>query len=443
MVTLDVAILVLSFLVISFFPTKIKLCAAAIASIFQLYFIKIGNLDISLSLFFSLSLLPAFIKNAKTMFRVEVMLLFIAIVTIQTLSIFWSSDRVFGLKTIIWLISFLFLLVAVYSLGIDSIEMVENILLIMMILLSMQAFSVMLFRVSPVIENIYWNSRIVGFFIEPDTIKGLLDNSIRNNVLDNSKSGGLFFINSNIAATYLGMSALLLYGLAKLKHKYLLIIIALVLWVSVFFTGSKAGSVLAICLPIIGWLISNSRYKVLAIGVTAIMLVEVVNLVMLLGFSDIRLIDLVNDFSKTLLIREKIWNYGLLAFMQSPLLGQGFGGWAAGYSSYAVRMGISQAFPPHNTFIFLWSQSGVIAMFLGFLFMIAVVKISIKSYFSGKISIFTWGVCFGLASLWLFIQGMGENFGIVGEMHILVLFAISLGYSLLRNKQLDELNHEI
>ena len=42
-----------------------------------------------------------------------------------------------------------------------------------------------------------------------------------------------------------------------------------------------------------------------------------------------------------------------------------------------------------------------------------------------KISLLAIG--FGFSSLWLFVQGMGENYGIVGEQHQVVLLGFMVG----------------
>jgi O-antigen ligase len=110
--------------------------------------------------------------------------------------------------------------------------------------------------------------------------------------------------------------------------------------------------------------------------------------------------------------------------MQSPIFGQGFGGWQSGFSRYADEW--NEGFPPHNTLVYLWSQSGIFAVLLALLFMVSVLHAAIKLMRIGGKDDYFLGLSLLMTSFWLFVQGMGENWGLVGEAHQEVLFAVLL-----------------
>src|SRR5262249_49946861 len=71
---------------------------------------------------------------------------------------------------------------------------------------ALEALLVVLFRALPQLENAFLHHPLAALFVSPNTLAALFDAG-RNNVLDPGKAGGLF-VNANIAATYLGMSAI-------------------------------------------------------------------------------------------------------------------------------------------------------------------------------------------------------------------------------------------
>ena len=61
-------------------------------------------------------------------------------------------------------------------------------------------------------------------------------------------------------------------------------------------------------------------------------------------------------------------------FPQTPLLGQGFGGWQLGFTQYAASVGIPANFPPHNLLIYTWSQGGICALACALGFIAAIMR---------------------------------------------------------------------
>lgn len=119
---------------------------------------------------------------------------------------------------------------------------------------------------------------------------------------------------------------------------------------------------------------------------------------------------------------KNLWIPAYKAFLKNPIKGQGFGNWNQSFennSSYWSKL------PPHNTLIYLWSQSGFFALIFGLVFMIYVLYFCIKlikyqnTYFLAKGTM--------VILLWMFIHGLGTNYGLLGERHMLPLISTLLG----------------
>jgi len=294
------------------------------------------------------------------------------------------------------------------------------------------------FRIDSASKVSYLGSLWAGVFGNPIVIDAVLTGEQRNNALDPLKSGGVF-VNANIAAAYLGMGAFAAWNLARAYGLRALRVVALLLWIAVFFTGSKAGFVLALGLPlaIAAWQLTQSLSTSVKIAVVACCVTLVITSGYLLASFDAVPIGAAEDglsaeITETALVRFSIWSYAASAFFEAPLLGQGFGGWQEGYGTYATALGIDPDFPPHNTLIYLWSQSGALALLFGLGFMTTIVWSGLRLMTLRNPEIRSLGICLVLVSGWLFVHGLGENWGVVGEPRQQVLFAALLGLTLAR-----------
>lgn len=412
-------------------PLKLRFFFALTLSVLQLYVFPIGDFYVSMAFAASLSLWPEILKEGKELFRKKAFAVAAAILVIHGISILWSPDPRMGLRTIVYAFPFLFISCAAYSIAKKDRDFIYKTLYATCILISIEAILVIIFRLSPILELSYLNSNVAGLFSGPNVIENLMSGAEANNVFDPDKSGGLF-VNGNTASTYLGMGSFTAYMVSKVRKSKLLLIVAATLWAAVFFTGSKSGAMLALGLPAIALIQSkylqfNRQSKTFILTASAIILPAVV-------FFATQLISLfivdstfATDSMDTASTRFEIWNYAATAFFNSPIIGQGFGGWQIGYGKYAASIGIPTGFPPHNTLIYLWSQSGIAAAILGILFIYCTMKLAFQLAKSANTESKFVGVALGLVSGWLFIHGMGENIGIFGEPHQLPLVATLIG----------------
>jgi O-antigen ligase len=239
---------------------------------------------------------------------------------------------------------------------------------------------------------------------------------------------------ANGAPAFLGMTAFVGWGLSLAYRRRALRAIAALLWLAVFFTGSKAGIVLALLLLFAGYLVWHGSNRRLSIGRVTTLCGSLVVAVLGAGFglSQLAQSDFAQDSGETLDIRVVIWTHAVHEFLAHPLLGQGFGGWEQSFTPYAAKLGIPENFPPHNTLISLWSQSGILAALIGLVFMYAVLAFGLRTLRTKSPELQALGLGTTLAFLWAFIQGMGENWGIVGDLHMQPMLASALGLTYVR-----------
>ena len=124
--------------------------------------------------------------------------------------------------------------------------------------------------------------------------------------------------------------------------------------------------------------------------------------------------------------RTAIWGFGAKSFQDTPILGLGYGGWDAGFPAYAAQNGIYRSFPPHNLLLAAWSATGIAGLVLSLVFFVLVFRLVFRGL-TGRTSIDRRFVAFaGAAVAWIFIQGMGENTDIFGEIHLIPVLALLL-----------------
>jgi O-antigen ligase len=412
-------------------PVTWRFAAAIILSVPQFYILPLGDFYLSLALIASYLLWPEAIKNLRNLVRRDVLFLALAVIALHGISLLWSTDLRLGLRTLVYALPFVLVAATAYSIGKHNPRIILMTLGVTGVAMSLQAALVVMFRLSPELEMAYLTSNISGTFGGPNTIKALLDGSLRNNVLAPSKAGGMF-INGNIAAAYLGLGVFITFLSARVTRSRLLFVVLLGLWVSIFFTGSKSGIMLAVALPFTALAFSHyikyekqSRRLVLAAALVVIPLVIAMAAYTMESISERSAFAAAS--LETASSRLLIWTYAVQAFAESPLLGQGFGGWQEAYPQYALDIGINPVYPPHNTLIYLWSQSGVLAVILGLVFMFHVMRLAYRLAASSQQSDVLLGLTLGMVAGWLFIQGMGENWGLFGDPRQQPIFAALVG----------------
>lgn len=447
-----IIIFILPFLI----PFNYRLWLAVLLSVPQLYLFKIGDFYPSVALILALSLWPETLKSIKYTLRFSPIIFIICLMLIHAVSILWSSDVRLCIRTLVYMLPFITISISIYTLAQNrkNYDQVITLLSLLALLISVHAMIIILFRISPHIEDKFLNSKIASFFINPNTLRGLVSGVETNNVLDLLKSGA-FFVNANMASTYVGMGGIVSWAVSRIKYCKFMYLISIISMLAVFFSGSKAGMLIMLfinILIVILWILLRDNIKLR--DMLSFLLVCTIAYSLYLGYSInrdlrvnvstnapeeaisvnksapnqvIKIKDFLNRVKSTTNVRIKIWKYGFEAFFENPIKGQGFGGWKKGFSKYANQVGLSPNFPPHNTLIYLWSQSGLFAVIFGICFMCSVLYYAAKLALNNNRKISLLAIGFGFSSLWLLVQGMGTNYGIVGEQHQVVLLGFMVG----------------
>jgi O-antigen ligase len=149
---------------------------------------------------------------------------------------------------------------------------------------------------------------------------------------------------------------------------------------------------------------------------------------LMLPLSQELLSDYRYDTLATLGSRGEIWGYALEMIQQSPLEGLGFGGWEQRFQQVAVLAGMRAAVPAHNSLFILWLQSGLPGLLGGVALVVAIYAAVARTLSAADFSSRQLAMAASGAFSWYFIQGLGENFGLVGEVHMTPLIGVLLGH---------------
>jgi O-antigen ligase len=288
----------------------------------------------------------------------------------------------------------------------------------------LQAGLVFLFRSAPAVEDRFLHSRAADLLLGPAA--DALFTTGQNNVLDPAKSGGLF-VNANVASLFAGLCffavAVLRVRTGQTRHTVLLV----VLWLSVFATGSKTGAALAIALPVLAFLVVRLRswpsspyflgFGLLTLPIT-------------LSVGDAVLRSVVPDYAtrstESLGTRTLLWSAAWDLFQQSPVYGLGFGGWQREIGAYVGR----DDYPPHNLLIDAWAKSGIVCAAVTAALVLVVGARYLRLAFRDDLDPDLRRLnAYGLAAwTWLVVHGMGDNTSVFGDLHSMLLVAVLLAY---------------
>lgn len=416
-----------------------RLFLAIPVSVFQVYVpgLSIANVPIPVTFFGSLMLWPEFVREFKVLTSWKPTIALLSIIAMYTASLLWSPIPKLGLAPIGYTLQFL----TIFSASLAEVrrdkKLIVQLLLVTVLFTLVQAFAVIAFRIMPGVKIEYLNSSLARWFISPKVV-GHLFTTEANNVVDPTKSGGILAVNANIGAVFLGMTAFVAAGLAMYLRKRWIVLVALIFFISIAFAGSKAALMIEVALTIIALHIISLRFRGWRVRIRVTMLAVVLMAVSMWllpkaltssqSYEFKQLTAFASRSDATLSTREKIWDYGAQAFAEHPILGQGFGGWQDDFPRYARKVGLPPDYPPHNTIIYLWSQGTILAALLGLWYIYCVLKLAYRLSLYGARSELGLNLAMAMAFLWLFIQGMGENIGLIGVGEPLLAGLLAIAY---------------
>jgi O-antigen ligase len=155
-------------------------------------------------------------------------------------------------------------------------------------------------------------------------------------------------------------------------------IIILAITMIVLFTKNRAAPV-SICIALFIVLLFEGRFKYIIRGTAIIMLGVALLIFIIPGISD----NLLKAFSGVGDIEDDptgYWRYvvqssAILQGMETPIFGQGFGGY---FQFYVPELNKIIEYPPHNMFIYIFLKSGVIGVILCLVMLFSIIRASLK-----------------------------------------------------------------
>lgn len=414
-----------------------RLVATWLASPFQLYLpgLAVAGFHPPLALLAALSLWPE-IRRSGSLLRWPPTLFLLLLGLCLAISLLWSPDPRRGFRAILYL--GLFLLVVSSTRSVDRASRIDVArhwpwLAAPLVL---EALVVIAFALSPSLEARFMTSEAARLFINPNT----LDLDELTTWSDPVKSGGLV-INANVAAAWLGMAAVSTGAIAFAFGRPALYGVAALLWISVFFAGSKAASALAAVVPVVGWGLLAARRALgrrRLVGLAAAHLAA--SLALLAATNPVVLQKVAGSLpgipvpgqepqegpgGPSLGDRPRLWRFGWTLVKENPVRGLGFGGWETAVRESRVTWHVM---PPLNTVLDLWVKGGLFAAAFGVAFAVSLLRFGWTAYRrAGEREHLGLSIGLLLAFLWMFVQGMVENFGLLGDVHIYPVAAAALG----------------
>jgi O-antigen ligase len=429
------AVLLAVGLFVSMFVPPLVMTGVVAASVtFQFFLLPVAGIFLSVGFVSSWLLWPTTkeLLSLKGIPKLWLMLGIILLV-VQAISLLWAPEVFQGVRHLAFCMPFFFVLAAFLRFSRERPEFIERCFYILFMTALVNGILVILFWLSPRLESAYIYSFFSRIANSSNAISLVGDPRSGTTIADPSKSGGLY-LNPNVSAVFNGVLGLVALYWRYGKQRIVRPIGALLL-ASVFFSGSKAAVALAVLIPTLLWLVAAMKSLALRVSpvyVVGVLVVVALTVVVGYGFIDIQKFErYLNASESTLNSRQAIWVFALEEFNRIPFTGHGFGGWSKNFFSYALAMNVNPNFPPHNSLIILWTQSGILAPLLGLAFQFAILYWLVNGFLTAKSPAST-QYFLGLlgADLWYLIQGFGENYGILGEPHLSIALAMFFGFGL-------------
>lgn len=424
-------------LITALIPQRVTVAIASAANVLQLHTISILGIYPSLALLCWLA--PWRSAFANPLWRWSWLKAVALLAVAQAVSLHWSPAPLVGIRYLVYLLPLPLAALAFYGLTRERPQLAIHCLRLLLLGSAVAAVLVIAFRLLPSAELAFLGSPIARVVVPPNTLEALFYTS-RNNVFDTAKAGGLF-VNANIASAYLGMSSIAAWYVGRTLGSSSLRAVAVLDWAAVLFTGSKAGLLCAAVVPLALAAASAARARRINPLTLFAASLALGGAVLLVPLGDELVAEFGSNALATMGSREQIWRFALLLIEQHPIAGLGFGGWEQRFALHAFLTGSANAVPAHNSLFILWLQSGLPGLVAGVIFVATVYAASARCLRTGDAATTTLALAVIGAFTWYFVQGLGENFGLIGEAHMTPLLGALLGHLCARHDAL-EVRHE-
>lgn len=338
-------------------PAGIVLCSALVASVFQIYTFPVGGFYVPLSLLLAL-LSVLYVRPASVDRRV--MWLTLLYICSMVISVAWSPSLSAWVNGVVYQNLFFIGLFSFSS--IRGYEAKRQAFRFFLYGAATNAVVTVVFRIIPAVKIAYLSNPIRSLFINPNTVESVVGNHI--NVTDVAKSGGYLFFNGNTNAALnmmcLGISICLIQGRGKPSALFFCAIFL----AAIIASGSKSALLVSgavIVIAMILYYLRTSRH--LAVFTVGSIILSIVLVLFVFGVFDAVLQGKFSqETAHTSGYRIGLLQVAVILFKENPILGVGFGGWQKRLASYADFYGLSPEWPPHNSIVLAWSQSGILSV---------------------------------------------------------------------------------
>lgn len=285
-----------------------------------------------------------------------------------------------------------------------------------------QALSTIIFRFDPGLENRYHTSPLITWLLGDEG--RLLFTTLRNNVVDPLKAGGLLFVNGNKASMVMAVWALMYLSVCIRRRSFLYLLMFSICIAGTIATSSKTALFLAFSLiPLFLILPFVVRVRASPLGFVVGLLSAIgtsLGLATVVSF----LSDELTGVDESAEDRSRLWSGAWRYFQESPLLGLGVGGWADRWGSDPAAAG-RELLPPHNMLIMMWADSGLLAPLLVIAIYSVIAVRYIRAIARAASNREAVAVALELCAIaWIFAHGMYDNTNFYGDPHTAIFFAI-------------------
>ncbi|MET8365747.1 O-antigen ligase family protein [Micromonospora sp. NPDC005194] len=420
-------------------------CLVLFLALPQFYLLPKGSTDIAASTVVTILLAPGVLLAARRGSGVDLLRLgffrvLVALLVVRMLALVWSPDPRAGLPLIALLGQFIVTLTLMLQAVRQDADLLRRLARWYWPWVMVEAAMVLTFRVLPGVEDAFLRS-VGGIVAGQNTVAALFGDS-PNNVFDEAKSGGVF-VNANVAGLFLGVNAIAAFAVAAVTRDRWTRVVGFVALAAVPITGSKSATILAVALPATVLAVqrlaptrgsgparrsvrhwpTGRRRRQLLLGLGGAGLLGAVAAVLLavnLGFTD--------ALAKSFGDRAAIWGFGAEAFLRDPLLGLGYGGWDAGFGTYAREHGIYRSFPPHNVLLAAWAATGLVGLVLTAAFFTLALRLAVRVVTNGEPRHRAFALWTTAAIAWTLIHGLGDNTEIFGDIHLIPILSLLVAF---------------
>ena len=346
------------------------------------------------------------------------------LIAVTAVSLLWAlpSGIRLGVTTVLFGVVFLLWLREMIMVARDDSELLDTVVLWSVPGVALQSVLSIAFQVNPAIEEQFLRSRLAAITVGPAAAH--LYSDLPNNVLDPHKSGG-FFVNGNVASLFGGVAALLLCVAARRTMRRWLYAPAALALAGSIFTGSKSALIIGAGCALVILFLPHIRKGSAVVAALSIVLLTPLAFSLLTGLVGRVAPTFYSTSGSSYGARERLWSRAAQMFQETPILGPGFGGWV----EQIGKVGSRSDLPPHNVLIATWAYSGIVAVVLAVVFIVAAVAFGLRVVAAQPTVRDRRTAAFALSAIaWTFIHGMGDNTALYGDRQTMILIAVALGY---------------